>query len=184
LDRSVYKWLPIGVGGPCPSSVDRHTLAQIAVGDLNIKGASMQKIVASLIVVALGAAATAAFAEPGDAPRKGAMMERLRAADTNADGLISRAEAAALPRLAEHFDEIDANRDGQISFEELRAFHARRHGEHGKAMMKHLDTDGDGKVSRAEALAAAAARFDAADTNKDGFLTPEEMRAARAAHPR
>ena len=143
----------------------------------------MKKTVATLIAVALGAAATVTLADPGDGPRRGAMMERLKAADTNADGLISRAEAAAaLPRLAEHFDAIDTNKDGQLSFEELRAFHAKRHGEGGKALMKRIDTDGDGKVSRSEALAAAAARFDAADTNKDGFLTPEEMRAARKAH--
>jgi len=143
----------------------------------------MKKTVVTLVAVALGAAATLTIADPGQGPRRGAMMERLKAADTNADGLISRSEAAALPRLAEHFDAIDANRDGQVSFEELRAFHARHRGERGKAFMKRLDTDGDGKVSRNEALAAAAARFDAADANKDGFLTPEEMRAAhRAQH--
>lgn len=142
----------------------------------------MKKTVATMIALALAATATATMAEPGDGPRRGAILERLKAADTNADGLISRAEAAALPRLAEHFDEIDANRDGQVSFEELRAFHAAHRGEHRKAAMKRMDTDGDGKLSRAEALAAAAARFDAADANKDGFLTPEEMKAARQAH--
>ena len=142
----------------------------------------MNKTVAVMIVLALGATATVTLADPGDGSRRGAMLERLKAADTNSDGLISRSEAAALPRLAEHFDEIDANRDGQVSFEELRAFHGKRHGEHGKAMMKRIDADGDGKVSRAEALAAAAARFDAADSNKDGFLTPEEMKAAHQSH--
>jgi Ca2+-binding EF-hand superfamily protein len=49
-------------------------------------------------------------------------------------------------------------------------------------MLKKIDTDGDGKVSKAEALAAAAARFDKADANKDGFLTVEEMKAARHGH--
>ena len=142
----------------------------------------MMKTVATLIAVALGAAATVTLADPGHGSRKGAMLERLKAADTNADGLLSRSEAAALPHLAERFDAIDANRDGQVSFEELRAAKGKRHGGHGMGLMKRADTDNDGKVSRNEALAAAAARFDAADANKDGFLTVEEARAARKAH--
>ena len=140
----------------------------------------MKKTVATMIALALAATATVTLAEPGD--RGGKMLERLKAADTNADGLISRAEAAALPRIAERFDEIDANRDGQVSFEELRASRKHGHGHGRGGHLKRMDTDGDGKLSRNEALAAAAARFDAADANKDGFVTPEEMKAARHAH--
>jgi len=40
------------------------------------------------------------------------------------------------------------------------------------------DADGDRSVTRAEFVAAALQRFDAADTNKDGKVTPEERRAA------
>ena len=142
----------------------------------------MNKTVAILTTLALAAAATLTFADPGSG--RGAMLERLKAADKNADGMLSREEAAALPRVAAHFDEIDANKNNQITMEELRAFHAARHGEHAGAFMKRMDTDNDGKISKAEALAAAAAHFDAADTNKDGFLTPDEMKAARKGHQR
>jgi hypothetical protein len=38
-------------------------------------------------------------------------------------------------------------------------------------------------MTRAEVLARAAERFDATDTNKDGVLTPDEMRAAREQSP-
>ncbi len=45
------------------------------------------------------------------------------------------------------------------------------------------DTDGDGRVSRTEATAAAAERstewFDKLDLNKDGYVTQEESRQAR-----
>lgn len=39
------------------------------------------------------------------------------------------------------------------------------------------DTNGDGIITRAEAVAAADARFDRLDTNHDGVLSPEEMQA-------
>jgi hypothetical protein len=137
----------------------------------------MKKTVAALTALALCAFASVALAEPGD--RQGRMLERLKAADTNADGLISRAEAAALPRLAERFDTIDANKDGQVSFEELRA--ARGNHRHGHGL-KRMDTDQDGKVSRAEALAAAETMFARADANGDGFITQEEAAAVRKSH--
>jgi Ca2+-binding EF-hand superfamily protein len=45
------------------------------------------------------------------------------------------------------------------------------------------DKDGDGRVSRAEATTAGAERsgkwFDKLDTNKDGYVTQEEMKQAR-----
>jgi hypothetical protein len=86
------------------------------------------KIVATLIAIALVSAATLVMAaEPANAPARGAGAEKMRAADTNGDGLISRAEAAAsLPRVSKHFDEIDANKDGQLSRDEMRAFHEAR----------------------------------------------------------
>lgn len=45
------------------------------------------------------------------------------------------------------------------------------HGERFRAM----DTNGDGKVTRAEAEASAKSRFDEMDANKDGKLTGDEL---------
>ena len=51
---------------------------------------------------------------------------------------------------------------------------------------KKADTNGDGALSKAEADAAGmkrlSANFDKIDANKDGKITPEEMKAARGAH--
>ena len=130
-----------------------------------------------ILAVSLAILANAALAEPGQGgPGKGAqMMERLKAADTNGDGMISRDEARALPKILESFDRIDANKDGQITFDELRAFHQHGRGEH----MKKADTDGDGRISRAEAakMPRLAEHFDQIDANKDGYLSQEELQA-------
>ena len=61
----------------------------------------------------------------------------------------------------------------------MRGHHGKRGG-HGM-MMARADTDGDKAVSQAEFQAAALARFDAADANKDGQVTAEERAAQREA---
>ena len=137
------------------------------------------KTIITLTAASLAAASFLVLAEPGAG--KGGGMERLRAADTNGDGMISRQEAASLPRIAKNFDAIDANRDGQVTSDELRAFHQAQRAEH----WKKLDTDGDGKVSKAEAQANAPRLFEhfsKLDANGDGFLSPEELKAAKRHH--
>jgi Ca2+-binding EF-hand superfamily protein len=143
------------------------------------------RYVAILTAVGLASAAVVALAAPEARDGRGPMMERLKQADTNGDGLISRDEAKALPRIAKHFDEIDTNKDNQVSAEELRAFHTKMRGEHANKRGDHwkkLDTDGDGRISREEAKAAPrlAEHFGAIDANGDGYITPEEMKAAHA----
>jgi Ca2+-binding EF-hand superfamily protein len=63
--------------------------------------------------------------------RKEALAERVKAADKNGDGLISKDEATAdMPMLVRHFDQLDTNQDGQISTDELAA--GRQHLRHRK----------------------------------------------------
>ena len=43
----------------------------------------------------------------------------LARADKDKNGMLSREEAKALPNLSVHFDEIDANHDGQLTLKEI-----------------------------------------------------------------
>ena len=52
-------------------------------------------------------------------------------------------------------------------------------GDHkGGKMMERIDTDGDGKISKAEFMAKHEEKFTQMDKNSDGFLTPEEIKEA------
>ena len=98
----------------------------------------MKKVNVALVTVLLSASigATAAFAHTPVEPPKGErgrhMHERMKAADKDGDGRISRAEAAAMPRLAKHFDEIDTNKDGFITKDEMKAHREKRMAERAK----------------------------------------------------
>jgi len=140
------------------------------------------KSILALTAVALASVATIAAAQTAPAGHRGAFMERLKAADTNGDGMLSQSEAAALPHLAKHFAEIDADHNGQVTADELHAFMQARRGQFAKKAFATLDANGDGKVSRDEFLAQAAARFDRMDANKDGALTPDELHGAHRGH--
>ncbi len=75
----------------------------------------------ALSVFALAAPATAQQRTLSD-EQKAALLERLKEADANGDGLIDKAEAdAKLPRIAKRFDTLDANGDGKLSPDEMRA---------------------------------------------------------------
>lgn len=146
--------------------------------------ASMQFASTGLRLIAVGLmaiGATHAMAGNGDETRPGklAVVEAIKAADTNKDGLISRAEAeAALPKVAKHFDQLDTNKDGQISADEFKAGHHKAKHMRGAK----VDVDKDGFITRAEADANAprlARHFDEIDTNKDGKISREEMQAAK-----
>ena len=140
-----------------------------------------RSLIAALVLVpAMG------FAADNAATAKSPRAAHFNKADTNRDGKLSRAEVEkAMPHLSRSFDSIDTDKDGQLSRRELSAWKKAHRGERqAKAAQRfrHADTDGDGAISRAEAEQHAprlARRFDQIDGNRDGKLTPEELRAYR-----
>ena len=97
--------------------------------------------------------------------------------DANHSGSGQKAPAKQVVRT------MDTDGDGLISFEEFELPEKRR----GADRLEAADTDGDGNISRAEMEAQLAKhvaadteraeeRFDRADINDDGFVTPEERK--------
>lgn len=114
-----------------------------------------------LTLLAAAAALTvsgAAFAQ--DRPR----------ADPYGDATVAKADVDKAG--AARFDQLDANRDGNLSADEISAAPGGRG-------LARTDANGDGAVSKAEFAAQQARRFDAMDQNHDGQLTKAERDAAR-----
>jgi Ca2+-binding EF-hand superfamily protein len=83
-----------------------------------------------------------------------------------------------------HISVADANADGAVTQEELRAAHdqgkiQRPEGRgNGERMFARFDANQDGKLVASEVPAEAWSRISVADANADGAVTQEELRAA------
>ena len=129
-----------------------------------------------LFVVLAAALASAATA----APNAEKMLERLKAADANGDGAISRDEFSAY--RAGQLDRIDRDGDGFVTetdFQKIARFAPA--GFEPGGMTAQFDANGDGKVSRDEFVLGPAPVFAKIDTNNDAVVTPAELEAARGA---
>lgn len=104
----------------------------------------------------LGALALATFAVSAQAQ----MGQR---GDPYGDATVTKAEVNAA--AATRFAELDTNKDGSLSEDEM--------GRMGR-MMAQADADKDGKLSAPEFTAQQGSRFDTQDANHDGQLTKAE----------
>ena len=112
--------------------------------------------------------------------------------DTDHDGRISADEADADSGFDTTFGDMDADNDGFISDSEYRTFakasmdtsqgaeHAADHSAvASRDVFSRLDTDGDGRISTAEAApdAGFSGMLSTMDANSDGFVSQDEYRA-------
>ena len=128
----------------------------------------------------------------GDNPRSDAPHDSMHA-DTDGDGRVSRAEAAAASaeRSGEWFDKLDQNKDGYVTQDELKQARETRHQMHGdmkekmEQRFKEADANSDGQLSLDEVqskMPRLAERFSTLDVDKNGQLSKEEIRNGAPHH--
>ena len=132
---------------------------------------------AALALIAAPLAAVAQESPRSDGRHHGdrhGMMERL---DADKDGAVSKEEFRA--RRAEDFSTLSGNGQAVAVADfpaALQRLHVQRRAEREKAMAERLDTDKDGRITKAEFEAGADRMFDRMDRDDDGRLTPEDRR--------
>lgn len=112
--------------------------------------------------------------------------EMFTSMDADNNGAISRAEWTAhheqrQAQRATRRADRQANAGGQGGGRQHHGRHGRGHGGGMAMLARHADTNNDNAVSREEFLTAATARFERADTDKDGTISAAERQSARAA---
>lgn len=140
----------------------------------------------ALAQVSGGAAGITAGLQTGRGMTRAQALARAEQAfarlDANQDGVLDKSDRAAME--ARRFDRLDTNHDGSLSREEFGAgamMGRRRNGQLGAFAGVGSGSGAGAGMSRAEFVAAALRRFDAADGDHDGSLTMAERAARRAA---
>lgn len=153
-------------------------------------------LIAGAAVLAIAVPAIAAHHEGGDRPAH-KMMKDMARADVEA-------------KVKDRFAMVDANKDGAITQDEIKARHEAKRAERKDAHFKKMDSNSDGSISRAEfdaahsgmrdrmakhdgghkmghrghgmAMKMGGKMFEKADANKDGKVTLVEATSAALAH--
>ncbi|HET7063476.1 MAG TPA: EF-hand domain-containing protein, partial [Rudaea sp.] len=139
---------------------------------------------AAIPLTALSLCAAAQPANPAAAPgtRPDFFAHMLEQMDTNGDGRISLDEYVAA--AGARFKSIDTQNKGSIDAADIASSPAAvaRIDRRAESFVKHLDTAGNGYVTKDEYLAAAQNRFARLDSNGDGKLTPDELASPHENH--
>jgi Ca2+-binding EF-hand superfamily protein len=115
------------------------------------------------------------------------MDTQFRKMDADKNGLLSRVEieqfqkltaiAEAQARNRALFAQLDADKNGQLSPAEFARVNAPAPAANATPMLNREDGNRDGQISLVEHRTATLANFDRLDTDKDGTVTPAEMKA-------
>ena len=139
-----------------------------------------------ILLVAAGAAALATAAcglAQAQSGNESGVRHGVFRSDSNSDGVLTRAEFDA-GRVAQ-FTRLDADNNGQLTREEMRAEHGERGGEHrgrrghrggpgGHGGFEGADANNDGNITRDEFLARPIAMFERLDANHNGVIEASE----------
>jgi len=116
------------------------------------------------------------------------MDGEFRKMDSNKDGIVTkkeiedyqRATAALREQALQHqlFAALDADHNGSLSPQEFARLQLPVPATDPAPVLAQADLDHDGKISLVEYRTAKLANFDRMDADKDGIVTPAEMRAA------
>lgn len=117
--------------------------------------------------------------QPDDGPRQPWILVHADEIDIDKNRIISRDEIVG--EASQAFAGYDSNNDGNLSGVELSVRGGSRNAMGGflKGHSKEIDRDGDGVLTRTEAVGNAERMFAKMDANGDGKITSAEMEASR-----
>ena len=115
------------------------------------------------------------------------MDVQFRKMDADKNGQLTRVEieqfqkltaiAEAQARNRALFAQLDADKNGQLSPAEFAKVTAPAPAANGQPMIARMDSNRDSQVNLIEHRTATLANFDRLDADKDGIVTPAEMKA-------
>jgi Ca2+-binding EF-hand superfamily protein len=109
--------------------------------------------------------------------RGGGMMNELRQADANNDGIVALDEVLA--RATQRFEALDKSKDGSVDQADLDAMRSEMTAYRTQRFLHRYGAVKDGKVTREQFYAKAKEQFAARDLNSDGKLDREDFPGMR-----